>query len=205
MDFSRESEAYLNGHGPVAGVDEAGRGPLAGPVVAAAVILDPRNIPPGLDDSKKLSEAKREALYDLITQHAQVGIASVPPNIIDAINIRQASLRAMTLALTALPLRPVFVLVDGKDCPALPVGMVPCAVIDGDALSLSIAAASIIAKVTRDRMMASLDRVQPQYGFAGHKGYGAASHREALVRHGVGPDHRRTFGTVRRLIEEAEG
>ncbi len=200
MDFSRENAARQQGLWPVAGVDEAGRGPLAGPVVAAAVVLDPDAIPPGLNDSKQLSAARREALFEAIVCSARVGVASVSPSEIDVINIRQASLRAMVQAVGALPVAVPLALVDGRDAPPFPASIKARPVIGGDALSLSIAAASIVAKVMRDRMMTALHADQPRYGFEGHKGYGAQSHRDALMAFGPGPDHRRTFGTVRRLI-----
>lgn len=198
-DFAAErAMAALYGL-PVAGIDEAGRGPWAGPVVAAAVILDmDRPLPEGIDDSKKLTESRREKLFEAVTGCAVsygVGVASAEE--IDRINIRQATHLAMSRALEALSLSgppPVAALVDGNDPPAF---AVPTrAIVDGDALSLSIAAASILAKVTRDRMMTALDALHPGYGFARHKGYGTAQHAEALLRLGPCPIHRTSFAPV---------
>lgn len=195
-DFSHEARAIAQGCQLVAGVDEVGRGPLAGPVVAAAVILDPQAIPDGLADSKLLSAPRREALFDTILQQAlAVGIGSASAIEIDRLNIRQATLLAMGRSVAALSLAPGLVLVDGNDPPALPC---PCeAIIGGDALVCSIAAASIIAKVTRDRMMARLGQRYPAYGFAGHAGYGTAKHRAAIKEHGPCPAHRYSFAPVK--------
>ncbi|MBN9438176.1 ribonuclease HII [Bosea sp. (in: a-proteobacteria)] len=195
-DFSHEARAIAQGCQLVAGVDEVGRGPLAGPVVAAAVILDPQAIPDGLADSKLLSAPRREALFDTILQQAlAVGIGSASAIEIDRLNIRQATLLAMGRSVAALSLAPGLVLVDGNDPPALPF---PCeAIIGGDALVCSIAAASIIAKVTRDRMMARLGQHYPAYGFAGHAGYGTAKHRAAIKEHGPCPAHRYSFAPVK--------
>ena len=159
-DFSLELEAKGKGLWPVAGTDEAGRGPLAGPVVAAAVILDPENIPPGLNDSKKLSKAKREALFRQIMETSFVSIASSGPALIDDMNILRASLDAMRRAVLGLPVSPALVLADGRDMPP-GIACPAKAVIKGDARSLSIAAASIIAKVARDRMMEQAGKVYP--------------------------------------------
>ena len=189
--FRRERKAHKSGIWPVAGCDEAGRGPLAGPVVAAAVVLDPKRIPRGLDDSKKLTPAQREGLYGLICATAEVGVAFASPTRIDRDNILRASLWALAQAVAALPCRPKLVYVDGRDRIA-----VPCyceAVISGDALVLSIAAASIVAKVTRDRLMAQIGAAHPGYGFAGHAGYATVEHREAIRRLGPCPAHRRSF------------
>jgi len=183
--------------GTVAGVDEAGRGPLAGPVVAAAVILDPANIPPGINDSKKLTRRRREALFTAITDGAVVahGIADVAE--IDRLNILQATMLAMGRAVAGLTVMPAMVLVDGNRCPDL---AIPArAVIRGDAMSLSIAAASIIAKVTRDRIMAELARRYPDYGWERNAGYGTAEHRAALNLVGISPHHRKSFAPVRKL------
>lgn len=179
----------------IAGVDEVGRGPLAGPVVAAAVILDPLNLPQGLDDSKALSASKRERLYDLIMDRAAVAISSVPAAVIDRINIRQATLLAMTRAVLALAVSPDHVLVDGRDVPPL-----PCsgqALIGGDGRSLSIAAASIVAKVTRDRLMARLALHDPRYGFEKHAGYGTRQHLAAISLHGPTAYHRLSFAPLK--------
>jgi len=192
--FARERRAMRRGVMPVAGCDEAGRGPLAGPVVAAAVILDPRRIPRGLDDSKKLNVAQREALYDKICRNAQVAVAFAPPTRIDCDNILQASLWALARAVRALPVRPRLVFVDGRDRIA-----VDCdceAVIGGDALVVSIAAASIVAKVTRDRLMMTLGRSHPGYGFERHMGYSVPEHVAALEKLGPTIHHRRSFAPV---------
>ncbi|AMJ63355.1 ribonuclease HII [Bosea sp. PAMC 26642] len=195
-DFSREHHAIARGLWPLAGVDEVGRGPLAGPVVAAAVILDPRAVPAGLDDSKRLSAARREALFKEIAETAlAVGIASATAAEIDAINIRQATLLAMRRGVAALAVTPLCVLVDGNDPPAL--ACVCEAIVQGDGQVASIAAASIVAKVTRDAMMARLCRRFPAYGFSAHVGYATAQHREAIARHGPCPEHRYSFAPVK--------
>ncbi len=200
-DFYFETTLLDTGITLIAGIDEAGRGPLAGPVVAAAVILDPARIPAGLNDSKKLSAKRRDVLFEVILANAHVGIASIPAQEIDRINILQSTFQAMRGALTALPVLPDFALIDGRD---VPTGLVcPAqAVIGGDARSLSIAAASIIAKVTRDRMMNQAGQDYPVYGFAGHKGYGAAKHITAIQAHGDCPLHRMTFGTLKKYNEK---
>lgn len=194
-DFTLEQAAMKHLNGPVAGVDEVGRGPLAGPVVTAAVILDPNAIPNGLNDSKKLSEKKRDALFDQICQSAHVSIASASPAQIDNLNIRGATLWAMVRALKGLSLMPAYALFDGRDvAPGA-----PCpgeAVIKGDARSVSIAAASIVAKVARDRMMMRIGRHFPGYGFETHMGYGTKAHLEGLDRLGVCPHHRRSFKPI---------
>ena len=187
-------EAGLHARGVrfVAGVDEAGRGPLAGPVVAAAVILPEGFFIPGVNDSKKLTAAKREALYDVILASAiAAGTGIVGHEEIDSINILQATFRAMHQALAALSVVPGHILVDGNRFSGT--GIPFTTIVDGDALSHSIAAASIIAKVTRDRLLCDYDRLYPAYGFARHKGYGTAQHRAAIVAHGPCPIHRRTF------------
>ena len=194
-DFAREQTLLSAGLHQIAGVDEVGRGPLAGPVVAAAVILDPDNLPSGLNDSKTLSAARRDALYLEIMRHAHVAVASVPAAVIDRINIRQATLLAMTRAVNALAVPPDHVLVDGRDVPPL-----PCAgeaLIGGDGKSLSIAAASIIAKVTRDRLMERLSEHDPRYGYASHAGYGTAVHLASLEQYGPSPDHRMSFAPLK--------
>jgi len=191
-DFDRELALIERGLGPVAGVDEVGRGPLAGPVVAAAVILDPSRLPAGVADSKQLGPAERETAFAAILEGAlAVSVAGVPASVIDVVNIRQASLLAMGRAVRGLAVPAAFVLVDGNDPPEL-----PCpreAVVRGDALVLSIAAASIVAKVARDRMMARLDLAYPAYGFASHKGYATHRHRAAIAEHGPCPIHRMSF------------
>jgi ribonuclease HII len=181
---------------PVAGLDEAGRGPLAGPVVAAAVILDPARIPEGLNDSKALSRKKRDTLFDQIIATAMVSIASASPREIDVTDIRKASLTAMRRALIALPVRAGYALIDGRD---IPPGLT-CpgrALVKGDARSLSIAAASIVAKVMRDRMMMRAAILYPVYGFDSHKGYGSAKHLAAIREHGPCPLHRMSFRPLR--------
>ncbi|TSE20499.1 Ribonuclease HII [Tepidimonas alkaliphilus] len=188
--------------GLVAGVDEAGRGPLAGPVVAAAVILDPGAPIDGVADSKALSPARRERLFDAIHARARavaVGLASVEE--IDRLNILQATLLAMQRAVAALSLRPTRVRVDGNRLPALPVPAE--AVVGGDATVAAIAAASIVAKVTRDRLMDALHREYPDYGFDRHRGYGTAQHLQALSRLGPTPAHRRSFAPVARALAAA--
>jgi ribonuclease HII len=192
--FRRERRALKAGIFPVAGCDEAGRGPLAGPVVAAAVILDPARIPRGLNDSKKLDAPAREALYEKICVSAQVAVAFGSIERIDRDNILQASLWALTRAVKSLPVRPKLVFVDGNiriDC-----GCDCEAVVSGDALLLSVAAASIVAKVTRDRLMARIGRAYPGYGFERHMGYGVPEHVAALERLGPTPHHRKSFAPV---------
>ena len=194
--FHRETQAIADGLWPLAGVDEVGRGPLAGPVVAAAVILDPQAVPDGLDDSKNLTPARRDELFALIAESAlAIGVASATAAEIDAINIRQATLLAMRRAVAALALQPACVLVDGNDPPKLGC---PCdCVIGGDAQIASIAAASIVAKITRDAMMARLCARYPAYGFSLHAGYGTPRHRAALQSHGPCPEHRYSFAPVK--------
>jgi len=186
---------------PICGVDEAGRGPWAGPVAAAAVILDPGDLPTGLNDSKKLSEARRIALETEIKARAlawSVGLASVEE--IDRLNILQATGLAMRRAVEGLSMTPAFALVDGNYRFALPCPMEP--LVKGDARSASIAAASILAKQARDRLMVEADVEWPGYGFAGHKGYHAPIHVEALKRLGPCPIHRKSFSPIRALIEQ---
>ncbi|MSP93772.1 MAG: ribonuclease HII [Alphaproteobacteria bacterium] len=181
--------------GPIAGVDEAGRGPLAGPVVAAAVILDRKRTPKGLNDSKQLSAEVREALFPRIMEMAiAVGVGEASVDEIDLVNIRQATHLAMARAVRALMPAAAFALVDGNDAPAL-----PCrcdTIIDGDAKSVSIAAASIIAKVTRDRIMRALHEQHPGYGWLTNKGYGTEEHLSALLQFGPTHHHRRSFAPV---------
>ena len=192
--FRRERRALNNGVFPVAGCDEAGRGPLAGPVVAAAVILDPKRIPRGLNDSKKLSAAERERLYEKICASAQVAVAFGSTARIDRDNILRASLWALARAVKALPVRPQLVFVDGHikiDC-----GCDCQTVVSGDALVLSVAAASIVAKVTRDRLMGRLGLAHPGYGFERHMGYSVPEHFAALTRLGPTIHHRKSFAPV---------
>ena len=188
---------------PVAGVDEAGRGPWAGPVVAAAVVLDPARVPAGLDDSKKLSAKRREMLAVEIRAVSEVGVGVGSVAEIDEINIARANDLAMARALAVLPVRPGFVLVDGNWVPRvldLPARAIP----KGDTLSLSIAAASIIAKVTRDRIMGDLATQHPGYGWERNQGYGTAEHRAALERLGVTPHHRRSFKPIHNILREIQ-
>ena len=194
--FKMEASLRRRGLWPVAGVDEVGRGPLAGPVAAAAVILDPRNIPPGLDDSKVLSAKAREAAYELIMESAlAVSIAYASAAEIDATDIRKASLAVMSRAVHALSLAPAHVLVDGRDLPDL---ICPGqAIIKGDATSLSIAAASIVAKVVRDRLMSHVATVvHPAFGFERNAGYSTQQHFQALAAHGPTPYHRLSFAPL---------
>jgi ribonuclease HII len=184
--------------GLVAGVDEAGRGPWAGPVVAAAVILDRAQLPPGLNDSKKLSEAARERLFDPIMASSRHGIGMASVAEIDSLNIRWATMLAMERAVAALGVAPGHVLVDGNRLPRW--GHAATAIIKGDALSLSIAAASILAKVTRDRLMQQLDAECPGYGWARNKGYGTADHARALATLGVTAHHRRSYAPIRKYL-----
>ncbi|MGA8882176.1 MAG: ribonuclease HII [Acinetobacter sp.] len=189
----------------IAGVDEAGRGPLVGSVVAAAVILDPENPIEGLNDSKKLSEKKREKLFAEIQEKALAwAVAEASAAEIDELNILQASLLAMRRAVEKLGVQPEHVLVDGNK---IPQGLsVSCdAVVGGDAIHPEISAASILAKVSRDREMAELDRQHPQFGFAKHKGYPTKAHFEAIAEHGVIAEHRRSFGPVRKALEQTGG
>lgn len=185
----------------IAGADEAGRGPLVGSVVAAAVILDPENPIEGLNDSKKLSEKKREKLFVEIKEKALAwAIAECSAQEIDEINILQASLLAMRRAVEKLEIQPDHVLVDGNKVPQ-GLSMSCDAVVGGDAIHPEISAASILAKVTRDHEMVELDKKYPQYGFAKHKGYPTKAHFEAIAQHGVIAEHRRSFGPVRKVLE----
>ena len=192
-DFTIELEAMRNGARHVCGIDEAGRGPWAGPVIAAAVVLDPDCIPAGLDDSKKLTEARREALFEPILACARVGIGIADVERIDRDNILAATLWAMGQAMQQID-GVDLALIDGNRAPQLPCPVQT--IVEGDARSLSIAAASIIAKVTRDRIMVGHDATYPLYGFARHKGYGTAFHQAALKRHGPTPLHRKSFAPV---------
>jgi ribonuclease HII len=196
--FDHERSLQRAGFRCIAGVDEAGRGTLAGPVVAAAVVLDPRRIPGGLADSKLLSAARREALFIEILGQCACAWASIPAQEIDRTNIRKASLRAMRLAVEALPAPADHALIDGRDVP-LGLGIPALAIIKGDRISASIAAASIVAKVMRDRMMDQADIWQPHYGFGRHAGYPTKAHLDALTRHGACDLHRRSFAPVRAI------
>src|SRR5258706_1645834 len=192
--FRRERGLIKRGVWPVAGCDEAGRGPLAGPVVAAAVVLDPRRIPKGIDDSKRLTAERREELFEEICATASFAVAFASPARIDRDNILRASLWALSRAVRGLPEIPRHVFVDGRDRIDAPCD---CdAVIGGDGIVMSVAAASIIAKVTRDRLMCALAQDCPGYGFETHKGYAGPEHREALDRLGPSIHHRRFFAPV---------
>ena len=203
-DFSYEREAMDAGNTSICGVDEAGRGPLAGPVVAAAVILTPGtlNAPiwQRLNDSKKMTAKARDDLFDHISAEAEVGVGIVGIDEIDLLNILGATMKAMADAVRNLPSTPHLALVDGNRPPTLTCSS-QC-IVKGDAKSLSIAAASVIAKVTRDRIMSGLAAQYPGYGWERNAGYGTKEHMEALTRLGVTPHHRRSFAPVRALISE---
>lgn len=198
-DMQKYEEALYNmGIEYVAGVDEVGRGPLAGPVVAAAVILPKGFYLPGVTDSKKLSESKREQFYEIIQKEAvSVGIGVVEAAIIDDINIYEATKKAMMTALASLTITPEHVLIDAM---TLPIAIPQQSIIKGDAKSISIAASSIIAKVTRDRMMKELAEKHPAYGFEKHMGYGTKLHVEAIEKHGVLAEHRKSFAPIKNMI-----
>ncbi|MGA7711406.1 MAG: ribonuclease HII [Rhizomicrobium sp.] len=198
-NFAHESRVLATIAGYVCGVDEAGRGPLAGPVIAAAVIFQKKHIPKGLNDSKKLTAQAREIAYLRIVEKAVAfGIGEACVDEIDLVNIRQATHLAMARAVRALSPAPVFALVDGNDAPALPC---PCeTIVGGDGRSLSIAAASIIAKVTRDRLMVALHELHPHYGWLTNKGYGTEEHLLALKRHGATIHHRRSFAPIHNIL-----
>lgn len=183
---------------PVAGVDEVGRGPLAGPVVAAAVVLPRGGYPDGITDSKRLSAAARERLAAAILACAAVGFGEVAPDELDRLNIHHATLLAMSRAVAALPVRPGHVLVDGRFLPAWP--HAATALVGGDGLSLSVAAASVVAKVRRDRAMTAAAESYPGYGWERNKGYGAPEHLRALAERGPTPLHRRSFAPVARVL-----
>jgi len=187
-----EQLLWQNGYRFIAGIDEAGRGPLAGPVVAAAVVFEPGKLIEGVRDSKQLSEKKREALYQVIVNECLAyGIGIVPPEEIDRINIRNATFKAMRKALGAMKQVPDFLLIDGEE---LPDSLYPQeAIVGGDDKSFTIAAASILAKVTRDRLMREYHLRYPQYHFDQHKGYGTQLHREMILKYGPSPIHRKSF------------
>lgn len=185
-------------HGIVAGVDEAGRGPWAGPVVAAAVIADRNNFPNGINDSKKLNHAKREYLFEQIMQSCAVGVGLASVEEIDSLNILKATMLAMQRAINLLPTTPDIALIDGNKTPELHCRSL--AIIKGDAKSLSIAAASIIAKVTRDRIMCKLASEQPFYGWERNSGYGTKIHQDALLQHGITIYHRKSFRPIKELV-----
>lgn len=202
-DLTFEYDAFAKGLSPVAGVDEAGRGPWAGPVVAGAAILDPETLPDslrhGLDDSKKLKADRRETLFVTLQQHATIGVGIAEVGEIDSLNILQATMLAMTRAVEDLGVKPGMVLVDGNRLPRL-----PCpgeALVKGDGRSLSIAAASIVAKVSRDKIMAELAEDHPGYGWDRNAGYGTKQHQQALAEFGVTEHHRRSFKPIRAILE----
>lgn len=199
--FFRERALLAAGRQRIAGCDEAGRGPLAGPVVAAAVILDPKRIPKGLGDSKQLSRERREALYEIIMERSSVAVSVASPSRIERDNILRASIWALASAVRALPDQACHVLVDGKD--RIPVDCECEAVIGGDAKVASIAAASIVAKVTRDRLMIALAEAHPEYGFHRHMGYSTPEHMIALKRFGPTQHHRRGFAPIAALLNAA--
>lgn len=198
-DFHLEEGAFAEGLRIVAGVDEVGRGPLAGPVVAAAVVLDPARIPAGLNDSKTLSAKRRAVLHDRIAEVAQVSVAEASVEEIDELNILRASHLAMERAVAGLPVVPDMALIDGNMIPR-GLGIPARAVIKGDAISVSIAAASIMAKIWRDRVMWDLAQHYPGYGWETNAGYPSKSHKEALRNLGVTPHHRRSFRPVHNIL-----
>lgn len=198
-DYSFEEAATRRGYTRIVGVDEVGRGPLAGPVVAAAVWLDPARIPLGLNDSKALTAKRREVLYDEILAVADVSIASCTVEEIDEINILQASLRAMERAVAGLSRKADYILVDGNKLPPA-FGLDAEAIVKGDARSLSISAASIVAKIWRDRLMVDLAQHYPGYGWEKNAGYGTKTHMEGLRNLGVTPHHRRSFKPVHNIL-----
>jgi ribonuclease HII len=199
--YDYEDSYYKQGYNLIAGCDEVGRGPLAGPLVAAAVILDRNHIIEGLNDSKKLSEKKRQVLYDEIVQHALAySIVFIDEETIDEINVYQASKKGMIMAIEALDKKPDFILSD-----AMPLGQYKHeAIIKGDSKSATIAAASILAKVARDKYMIELDEVYPQYGFKAHKGYPTKQHIEALDTYGVLKIHRKSYKPIYQRLNKQE-
>lgn len=203
-DFSYESEAIKSGKASVCGVDEAGRGPLAGPVVAAAVIMNPGTLSDPawarLNDSKKMAANARDDLFDHINAHAKVGVGIIDIDQIDILNILGATMKAMADAVRDLPTTPALALIDGNREPTLMCEAM--SIVKGDSKSLSIAAASVIAKVTRDRIMADLAIQFPGYGWERNAGYGTKEHMDALGRLGVTPHHRRSFAPVRAALSE---
>lgn len=189
-----EDDLYLKGYKLICGVDEAGRGPLCGPVVAAAVILKPDDMIEGVNDSKKISPKKREELYEVIMNKAlAVGVGIKDVDVIEKVNILNATKLAMKEAIENLKVRPEYVLIDGNQM--IDIDIKAQTVVSGDAKSESIAAASIIAKVTRDRMLIEYDKKYPEYGFKNHKGYGTKAHIEAIKKYGLTPIHRKSFCT----------
>ena len=202
MNYDFEKEAMSRGYTAVCGIDEAGRGPLCGPVCAAAVILPVDCEIEGINDSKKLSEKKREALFDVITEKALAySVSMVDAKTIDEINILQATFLAMRTAVENLSLKPDYALIDGNGKPGLSIAEET--VVKGDAKSVSIAAASILAKVSRDRYMNEADEKHPEYQFAKHKGYGTKLHYEMIAEHGICDEHRRSF--LKKILGESNG
>lgn len=202
-DFSFEQALLDQGHRMIAGVDEVGRGPLAGPVYAAAVILDPAHIPTGLNDSKKLTAARRDALLDAILERADVSVAEATAREIEDLNILRASHLAMERAVAGLKQRPDHVLVDGNRIPAK-LDIPASAIVKGDGRSVSIAAASIVAKIRRDLVMCDLAQHYPGYGWEKNAGYPTKQHLQALIDLGVTPHHRRTFKPVHNILYQGK-
>jgi ribonuclease HII len=202
--FSYERQVWAMGYKLVAGLDEVGRGPLAGPVVAAAVILPGEVILPGLEDCRRLSGRRRQELYEEIQAQAlAIGVGMVHPEGIDEANVMMATYKAMVKAVGDLPMAPDYLLIDSLHLPGVAQPQAPIA--GGDGQSCSIAAASVVAKVTRDQYMVEMDKLYPQYGFASHKGYGTLEHRDALERYGPCPIHRKTYGSVREIMSLSSG
>jgi ribonuclease HII len=205
-DFEFEKKYHAQGFNRIVGIDEAGRGPWAGPVVAAAVMLYPQNtngaLLAELDDSKKLSAPKRDALYEALQQSADVGVGTASVEEIDTINILQATFLAMTRAVESLPNAPDFALVDGNKLP--PLSCPAEAIVKGDSRSLSIAAASIIAKVTRDRIMTELGEIHPGYAWEKNKGYGTKAHQAGLEQRGVTEHHRKSYRPIINILSRAD-
>jgi ribonuclease HII len=200
-NYELETALHADGSKIIAGVDEVGRGPWAGPVTVCAVILDPNNFPKGLNDSKKLTAKRRDVLFDLIMDSAQVSLVHVDVEEIDQINILQATFRGMERAVARLP--PVdHILIDGNKIPPN-LNAPATAVVKGDGKSVSIAAASIIAKVTRDRLMLDLSKLHPGYGWETNAGYGTKIHQSGLLNHGVTPHHRRSFKPIHNILYPA--
>lgn len=194
-----ENKLHVEGYHYIAGIDEVGRGPLAGPVVASAVILPNDFFLPGLDDSKKLSEIKREEFYEIIcAESLAIGVGIIPAETIDEVNIYQASKLAMMEAVSQLPVQPEYLLIDAMK---LPIHIPQTSIIKGDGASISIAASSVIAKVTRDRMMKKYGKTYPEFGFEKHMGYGTKYHLDAIHTYGITNIHRRTFSPVKEALE----
>lgn len=202
--FSYERQVWAMGYSLVAGLDEVGRGPLAGPVVAAAVILPNELVLPGIEEVRRLTGKKRQDLYAQVKESALgIGVGMVHPDGIDEANVMMATYKAMVKAVQNLPVAPDYLLIDSLHLPGVTQPQAPIAA--GDSQSCSIAAASLVAKVTRDDYMVEMDKLYPQYGFASHKGYGTLEHREALERYGPCPIHRKTYGSVREIMSLSSG